>query len=74
MCIEVAGFDELPEALARRLVRRALIEMGVGRDLTRVHLFRALTFCKQGRPGARVEFPGGVVLARDREEVHLTRC
>jgi tRNA(Ile)-lysidine synthase len=60
--IEAAGFALLPEALARRLVRGALHRAGAGRDVSRRHLLRALAFLRRGRPGARLELPGGLEL------------
>jgi tRNA(Ile)-lysidine synthase len=59
-------WSQLPEGLARRLVRSALRRAGAGRDLSRVHLLRALAFLRSARPGTRLELPGGLVLARER--------
>lgn len=56
---------ELPEALARRLVRRALRELGASRNVTRTHLLRALGFLRTGRVGATLELPGGLRLRRE---------
>jgi tRNA(Ile)-lysidine synthase len=77
-CMELVktGWNDLPEALARRLVVRALREMGVGRDLTRVHLERALEFLRapaNARSGAYIELPGGLRLLRERRRHLLTR-
>jgi tRNA(Ile)-lysidine synthase len=66
-----AGWDRLPVALARRLARHALFEAGAGRDVTRAHLQRMLSFLSRGRTGARLELPGGLVLARERGRVRL---
>ncbi|MEZ4353779.1 MAG: tRNA lysidine(34) synthetase TilS [Myxococcota bacterium] len=61
------GWAELPEALARRLVRRALRAVGLGRDLSRAHLERCLEFLRRGRAAGRplrLELPRGFVLRR----------
>jgi len=65
------GWDALPVALARRLARHALHEAGAGRDVTRRHLERMLTFLAHGRSGARLELPGGLLLERERGRVLL---
>lgn len=57
------GWSELPEALARRLARRALVAVGSPRDLSRVHVERTLAFLREGRPGRTLELPGGLRLA-----------
>ncbi len=67
LSIEPEGWRDLPEALARRLVRWALLDLGGGRDLSRVHLLRVLAFLREGaggRDGARLELPGGLLLER----------
>jgi tRNA(Ile)-lysidine synthase len=68
-CVEIAsqGWKELPEALARRLVRHLLIGLGAGRDLSRANLLRVLGFLREGRRGAEIELPGGLRLGRTRE-------
>lgn len=58
---------ELPEPLAERLVARALAEVGIGREVARVHISRALDWLR--RPAERtvgrwIELPCGVRLAR----------
>jgi tRNA(Ile)-lysidine synthase len=61
------GWESLPEALARRLVRRALIEVGLARDITRTHLLRVLDFLRRGRKAPRnkrLELPGGFSIRR----------
>jgi tRNA(Ile)-lysidine synthase len=63
----IDGWDSLPEALARRLVRRALVDVGLGRDISRAHLSRVLAFLRRGRRAGRdksLELPGGMVLRR----------
>jgi tRNA(Ile)-lysidine synthase len=65
--IEAKDWVDTPEALARRLARRALLRCGVGRDVSRVHLERILAFLRGARPGGRLELPAGRVLVRDRK-------
>ena len=60
--IDVAGFSELPEALARRLAREALRRCGAGRDVTRAHLVRMVTFLRSPRARSLLEFPRGLRL------------
>jgi tRNA(Ile)-lysidine synthase len=62
--IEAKDWDALPEALARRLVRAAVQRCGAGRLVSRVHLARMLDFLRRGRPGTRLELPGGLTLRR----------
>ena len=67
------GWSELPEALARRVVARALANFGSRRDVSRVQLERMLGFLRTGRPGTRIELPGGLVLRCARGAFRLTR-
>ncbi|HEB90551.1 MAG TPA: tRNA lysidine(34) synthetase TilS [Deltaproteobacteria bacterium] len=63
----IGGWDEIPEALARRVVRRVLIEVGLGRHVSRIHLERILAFLRRGRAAGRdkrLELPRGFVLRR----------
>ncbi len=62
--IERKDWVALPVALARRLARRALHEVGGGRSVSRVHLERMLDFLVEARPHARLELPGGLRLER----------
>ncbi len=60
-------WELLPEALARRLARRALLAAGLDRDVTRVHLSRVLDFLRRGRSVGRdkiLELPRGLTLRR----------
>ena len=66
-----AGWGELHDALARRLAARLLAHCGTGRDVRRVHLLRMLDFLRGGRPGTRIELPGGLVLRCEREAFFL---
>jgi tRNA(Ile)-lysidine synthase len=54
-----AGFEALPEALSRRLLRRAWRGAGGSRHVSRAHLERMRRFLVEGRPGAVLELPGG---------------
>jgi tRNA(Ile)-lysidine synthase len=65
------GFEELPEALARRVARQALREQGGGRDMSRPHLLRVVEFLRSGRTGKRLELPGGVLVVAEREVVRF---
>jgi len=65
--IEAKDWGATPEALARRLARRALRRCGAGRDVSRVHLERMLAFLRDAPPGRRLELPAGLVLVRDRQ-------
>jgi tRNA(Ile)-lysidine synthase len=72
--IAKAGWAEIPEALARRLVVRAFDALGAGRDLNRVHLERSLAFLREGASapsGREIELPGGLRLLRKRQHLLL---
>lgn len=72
--LAIDGWDALPEALARRLARRALLEAGLGRSLSRVHVERTLAFLRRGRGvgrDRRLELPEGAVLRRVDEGFRL---
>ena len=63
----IDGWAALPEALARRLARRAMREAGLERDVRRVHLERMLDFLRRGRAAGRdlrLQLPAGRVLSR----------
>ncbi|MEM9173803.1 MAG: tRNA lysidine(34) synthetase TilS [Myxococcota bacterium] len=75
--IAIDGWAALPEALARRLARRAMREAGLGRDVRRVHLERVLEFLRRGRSAGRdlrLELPGGSRLRRLDEAFLLTKA
>jgi tRNA(Ile)-lysidine synthase len=63
--IDAKDWSQLPEALARRLVRLALRRCGAGRHTSRVHLQRMSEFLRNGRVGSGIEIPGGLRLERD---------
>ena len=63
--IEAKDWPEMPEALARRLARWALVRCGEGRAVSRFHLDRMLSFLRSGRLGTRIELPGRLCLERD---------
>ncbi len=68
---------EHPEGLARRLVARAVQQLGGGRDLDRRHLDRALEFLRAGpgAPGGReIELPWPLRLRRENGRLILYRC
>ena len=65
------GWAELPEALRRRLARRALRQMGGGREVSRVHLERFVEFLLSGRQNSTLELPGGIRLTCDRHAAEL---
>ena len=65
------GWAERPEGLARRLVKWALIDVGGGRDLSRAHLMRVLSFLREGRPGRAIQLPGGISLRRENRDSFL---
>ena len=65
--VAIDGWSALPEALARRLVRRLMIELGLGRSLSRSHLERVLEMLRRGRTMGRdkeLELPRGIRLRR----------
>ena len=71
--IGIEGWDELPAALTRRLARRALEQMGAGRDVSGRHLDRMLDFLHSGRGGARLQLPNGLQLRRESPDFRLER-
>ena len=65
--LAIDGWASLPEALARRLVRRALVSAGLARALTQRHVTRVIAFLCRGRQAGRdqrLELPQGVLLVR----------
>lgn len=68
-----SGWEAVPEALARRLVRLLLRRVGAARDVSRVHLDRVLKMLRSGRTGAVIELPGGLELVCDRDAFRLRR-
>ncbi len=67
------GWEGLPAGLARRLARRALRAAGGSRDVSRMHLERVVGFLCRGRTGSRLELPGGLELACERDAFRLRR-
>jgi tRNA(Ile)-lysidine synthase len=63
--IDTKDWCDLPEALRRRLARRALQVCGAGRHVARVHLQRMGDFLATGRTGTSIELPGGLKMERD---------
>lgn len=68
------GWQGLPAPLARRVTRCALERAGLGREVSRRHLERALAFLCEAHPGKRLELPGGAVLACERDAFRLRRA
>lgn len=64
-------WNELPDALAGRLMLRILRQCGGARDASRVHIARMLNFVRSARTGTHIELPGGVRMLRDREGVRI---
>lgn len=71
--ISAEPWSALPEALARRVVRRIVREQGGGRDVTRRHLLRALAFLRDARTGTMIELPGNLRLIRSSDGFRLGR-
>jgi tRNA(Ile)-lysidine synthase len=71
--IDAKDWDALPEALARRLAREALVRAGGARDVERVHLERIMRFLRTAATGRHIELPGGLTLLRDRAGFRLGR-
>jgi len=69
--IDRGGWSEVPDPLARRLARRALRELGRGRDVTGAHLERMVDFWRSGRTGTYIELPGGLVMRCARDHFYL---
>ena len=65
--LAIDGWNDVPEALAGRLVRFALVEAGLAREITRAHIERVLEFLTRGRSAGRdlrIELPEGKTLRR----------
>jgi len=71
LLIEAKDWAELPDALARRVVRAALRRSGGGREVSRAHLLRMLGFLREARPGTHIELPGGRILRREKAGFRL---
>ena len=69
--IDATGWEALPEAVARRLVREALVRSGAGRHATRAHLERMQRFLRAARTRSVLELPSGLRLVRDRQGFRL---
>ena len=73
--IAIEPWAAMPEALARRVVRLVLRRAGGGRDVSRRHLLRVLTYLRTARADTYLQLPGGLGLAREREAFRLgTAC
>jgi len=74
--IQGAGWEAVPDALARRLVVRLLCDLGIGREASRAHLDRAIDFLRRGEKtpsGRALELPCGVRLMRKRSSFEAFR-
>jgi len=74
--IEREGWSELPDALARRVVKRLIERAGAGRHLSRRHVDRTLEFLRRGQittPGGVLELPAGLRLSITRDSFVLSR-
>jgi tRNA(Ile)-lysidine synthase len=69
--IDATDWTALPEALARRVLRTALVRCDAGRHTSRRHLERMHAFLAGATSGTRIELPGGLVLRRDRAGYRL---
>ena len=69
--IEAEGWTELPEALARRLAREALVRAGAARGVERVHLERMQGLLVNPLPPRVIELPGGLRLRSARDGAWL---
>ena len=75
--ISAVGWDEVPEALARRLALRLFTELGLGREASRSHLERVIAFLKRGEAasiGRAIELPCGAQLSRTSEAFEAVRA
>jgi tRNA(Ile)-lysidine synthase len=68
--LDAAALGSLAEPVGRRVVRRALLGLGLVPDLSHVE---AVLNLASGRPGRRVSLPEGLIAVRDREYVRLSR-
>lgn len=69
-----AGFAALPEAIARRLMRRALRELGGAREVSRALLERSASFVRGAKLGARLSWPRGLEWRAGRDWCWLERA
>jgi len=75
--LRLEGWRDLPEALARRLIVRAVTDLGGGRDLSRTHIDRVLAFLSEPERhegGRSLELPGGLRLDRESKRYRLRRA
>ena len=74
--LDRAGWAELPEPLARRVVKRLFERAGAGREQSRSHLLRVLAFLRRGEPaavGSVLELPLGLRLRAMKHAFILVR-
>ncbi len=67
--LEIVRWDweVMPDALALRLARKAMEELGQGREVTRRHLQRMVEFLRGGRTGTWIQLPGHLELRCERK-------
>jgi tRNA(Ile)-lysidine synthase len=68
--LRVVRLRTLGKAVAGRVVRRALLDLGLVAEVNHVE---AVLDLARGRPGRKVSLPEGLIAARDREYVRLSR-
>lgn len=76
LVLQKDGWIELPEALARRVVRRMLVHMHGGRDVSHAHIVRVLAFLRRDRLAGcprTLELPGGLRIDATHDVVRLYR-
>jgi len=68
--LDAVALHELPRPIARRVVRRALYDLGLLPELAHID---AVVDLAAGRAGRRMELPQGLLARRDREYVRVLR-
>jgi tRNA(Ile)-lysidine synthase len=71
--LEIGALREVPPALARRLLRRAVEAVGGRKGLSRQHVERVLALARRHRPGRRLPLPGGRVACFRADSLWLGR-
>ncbi|MFN2544541.1 MAG: tRNA lysidine(34) synthetase TilS [Actinomycetota bacterium] len=68
--LEAASFLELPEAIAGRVVELAMWRSAVHPEMETI---RAVLDLARGRPGRKIDLPGGFTALREREYIRISR-
>src|SRR5262249_58561606 len=71
LSIRASGLRELAGPIASRVVRAAVLSLGVVPEAGHVEAVRSLA---EGRPGRSTHLPGGLVARRERAYVRLSRA